>query len=225
MSDEGIQGAETLVQPVDVRSLAFSRSKQSEEEAWTSVLPSSLEPDLTDTPTPHMRVVPDDARETVNSMQSPGQALKRRRPYGVRAGILLAAVSAVTGAALAIAVLKIRPIAPAVDPDEPPVVVGEGPAPKVVAVERAPEETPPPAKTAAPSVSIESRPDRAAVYDGTIFVGTTPLNFLLPEGGAEKQLRLEKRGYEDASVTLDASTTERVVVELRTAGAKSTKKK
>jgi serine/threonine protein kinase len=231
--------AETLVHPVETRAMrdaiaghledaggrpktrdpALGEAEDEAEEAWTSVLPSSLEDDPQETPTPRFEA----AGKPRASVRSGATGAPRARPerahvradtpYGMQAGIALAALSALAGAVLAILVLKISPLAPPVAPERPPMV-------SPVAAQPSAESTP-----ASRTVSIESVPESAEVYDGQALLGTTPLNFLLPLKGQEKILRIEKRGFEEASVAVDASTSPRLLVELKTSGSKAPAKK
>jgi serine/threonine protein kinase len=230
--------AETLVHPVENRALLAEVGRRTDDdvEAWTSVLPSSLEPEQNETPTPLMKASTEPF-ETIDRRKAGPPARRRAQPpVGFRAGVALAALSAVTGAVLAVAVLKIRPIQPAVDPTPKRSAAAVVPATaepiaiqpiaiQPVAAQPATDPSPPAgvAVHRTESVSIESTPEHADVYDGRVFLGTTPLMFLLPQG-QEKVLRLEKRGYEDGSLKLDGTTKDRVVVELKSTAVRTKRK-
>jgi serine/threonine-protein kinase len=109
----------------------------------------------------------------------------RRSPVGLVLAVVLGAL-AVIGAAT----LLLRSSDP---PPAPMVVV---PAPESPRAAEAPAVPPAPAVVPPVKTVIITLPEKAAVYEGSIYVGTTPLS-LTREAGAVVELRFQARGFQE----------------------------
>jgi serine/threonine-protein kinase len=217
---------------------------------WTSVVPSNLEkPPSTDAEAPTPMTPAQALEEMATAPRAEAEAEHagpptpvrsavahdglRRVPevrvvsdFGLRSGLMLTAVSLLVGTILAFGVLRLARVGHRASPspsraDDEERTTREVPLPdpSVQAARRAPP--PPPVAEKRPTVSIQSDPSRADVFDGDVRLGATPLDVTAPARGAEeKKLHLVKPGFEDAWIDLDGNSHDRVLVELKSTHVK-----
>lgn len=189
-------------------------SEAPDNDAWTSVLPSSLEPGDSGL-TPNEATPPRFEPTRHGPVEAPARARPSEPLHLVvpepppRSPILVLALSfiLVLGAGAAMIMIgsddaKTPPEAAAASAEPPPQGAPQQEAPTAVPVAKA------------ATAMLQSQPTGAQVFFAGVLLGKTPLEVELPMSGVERSVSVELDGFQDARVSLHADSPQVIFVPL-----------